>query len=123
MSFSRWMFASTNHQINKEKSLTKSGHIKSASLPTVCQWVLDSWHEVTQTCVSYSFKKCGISNKMDGTEDDLLGQDLESEDRDSDRMSEMDPTEDDIFDDGITHEEFNELFNSDDDEPFNGFEI
>ena len=40
------------------------------SLPTVCKWVLDAWKDIRYESVTYSFKKCGISNEMKGTEDD-----------------------------------------------------
>jgi hypothetical protein len=38
----------------------------------LCQFVLKAWGKVTVESVVKSFKKCGISNAMDGTEDDEL---------------------------------------------------
>ena len=38
----------------------------------VCEWVLKSWNDINTEVVVKSFKKCGISNAMDGTEDHLL---------------------------------------------------
>ena len=35
-------------------------------------WVKQAWDLVTPEIVKKSFKKCGISNAMDGTEDDLF---------------------------------------------------
>ena len=49
------------------------------------------------------------ANKVEGTKDNLLGQDFESGEGDSGRMSEMGCTKNEIFDNRIPHEEFNEL--------------
>ena len=47
-----------------------------------------------------------------------------NEKSDNDRMSEMDCSDDDIFDNPITHAEFNKLFNSSDtDEPCHAFDM
>jgi hypothetical protein len=54
------------------KLLTKSGNIKKPSLYQVCEWVKHAWDSVKTESVIYSFKKCGISNDMDGNEDGIL---------------------------------------------------
>jgi hypothetical protein len=43
---------------------------------------------VKEEIVVKSFKKCGISNALDGTEDDALFEDSESENSDYSTMSE-----------------------------------
>ena len=43
------------------------------------KWVKQAWDLVTPEIIAKSFKKCGISNAMDGTEDDLFNVD-DSED-------------------------------------------
>ena len=45
---------------------------KRPSIAQVCEWVLKSWNDINTKVVVKSFKKCGISNAMDGTEDHLL---------------------------------------------------
>ena len=65
--WNKWM-------ISGEHSFTLAGNMKVASLATVCEWVVKSWAEVKTECIVKSFKKCSISNAMDGTEDDLLWQ-------------------------------------------------
>ena len=52
--------------------LTKGGNLKKPGLSTVAQWVLDSWQSIDADMVARSFKKTGISNALDGTEDDAL---------------------------------------------------
>ena len=38
----------------------------------ICQWILEVWNSIPIEMIIKSFKKCGISNALDGTEDDLL---------------------------------------------------
>ena len=90
--------------------------LRAASLVTVCQWVKESWQELSKEMVERSFKKCGISNALDGTEDDLVWE----EEEDSSQVEE-DP-DCDVYDDRITPEQWQELFGeSDDEEEFHGF--
>ena len=78
--------------------------------------------------VTYSFKKCAISNAMGSTEDNLLWeepalnepqQELNDNEEEADDGSEIDP-----YNDQITHEEFLELFGSSDgsEDDFEGFQ-
>ena len=83
---------------------------------TVCQWVKESWQELSKEMVERSFKKCGISNALDGTEDDLVWE----EEEDSSQVEEEPDC--DVYDDRITPEQWQELFGeSDDEEEFHGF--
>ena len=41
-------------------------------LPTICNWILQSWEDIPEDVVRRSFLKTGIANKLDGTEDDLI---------------------------------------------------
>lgn len=52
--------------------LTPTNRIKRASLQDFAGWAKDAWCTIPPTMVSKAFKKCGISNAMDGTEDDML---------------------------------------------------
>ena len=66
--------------------------------------------------VERSFKKCGISNALDGTEDDLVWE----EEEDSSQVEEEPDCN--VYDDRITPEQWQELFGeSDDEEEFHGF--
>ena len=46
--------------------------MQAVSLDVRYDFVIKSWEKVKVEIVIKSFKKCGISNAMDGTEDDLL---------------------------------------------------
>ena len=64
--------------------------------------------------IKYSFKKCGISNLLDGSEDDVLWGDDDGEARDkvADEMDDVD-----LYGDMIDANDMEELFgNSDEDD-------
>ena len=65
--------------------------------------------------VERSFKKCGISIALDGTEDDLVWE----EEEDSSQVEEEPDC--DVYHDRITPEQWQELFGESDDEEFHGF--
>ncbi|KAG8236486.1 hypothetical protein J437_LFUL016634 [Ladona fulva] len=52
--------------------LTPSGRMKQPSISEVCEWVKKSWEDIKAEVIVKSFKKCGISNALDGTEDNIL---------------------------------------------------
>ena len=58
--------------INGEVNLTASGRRRAPSKDLIMQWVKEAWQAVTPDVVRRSFKKCGFTNHMDGTEDDQL---------------------------------------------------
>ena len=98
--------------IEGEKTFTAGGNIQVAPLSTICDWVKDSWNVMAR-----SFKKCSISNAINGTEDDQL---WESDCDDND--SQEKPVKPDIYDDQLTEEQRRDLFgDSDDREDFAGF--
>lgn len=55
-----------------EAAVTPSGRLKRASPGTLCKWITDAWATIPNELIARSFKKCGISNALDGTEDDYL---------------------------------------------------
>ena len=64
----RW----TTWMVEGQKRFTAAGNMRAASLATVSSWVLGAWQVIPEEIVVGSFKKCGISNSLDGTEDDIL---------------------------------------------------
>ena len=76
-------------------------------------WVLEAWRGLPKEMVAWSFKKCGISNSIDGTEDDILWE----EEANPEQESEDDESEDkDVYDDKLTEEQWRSLFGKSDDE-------
>ena len=73
--------------VEGEKSLTPAGNVKAALLTTVASWVLEAWRDLPEEMVARSFKKCGISNSTDGTEDDMLWEEEEGSVRDEESVT------------------------------------
>ena len=52
-----------------EKSYTQAGNIRAPSKLQCLEWVKKAWESVSQDIMINSFRCCGISVKVDGTED------------------------------------------------------
>ena len=79
---------------------TPSRKKKAPTRNLVFQWVNEAWREIPAEMVVKSFKTCGISNALDGTEDDELytedGQEIEDdEDNEFETASEGESDADD----------------------------
>jgi len=46
--------------------------VKRPSISNVCEWVKNPWQRVKRETIVKSFKKCGISNALNGNEDGIL---------------------------------------------------
>ena len=55
-------------------SLTPTGKIRRPSIELMCSWIVSAWDMVDQRVIVTSFLKTGISNALDGSEDDALWQ-------------------------------------------------
>lgn len=114
-----------NWMCDGEKTYTKGGSMRAPSLPLICAWIVDSWNEIKADTIVKSFKKCGISNALDGTEDDYLWDNMDEEEVDDVLPLTMDSEdEDDPYDDIIHPDDYDTLFGAEDDEhcDFAGFE-
>ena len=123
--------------VSGEKDFTKSGAMKRPGLSLVVQWVKEAWEIISDDIIIRSFKKCGISNAMDGTEDDILYEDLmapstaladpidpQDDARDeTNNDDELNDYYDYGVDDLVSDEQMRQLFESDDEsQEFEGFE-
>jgi len=54
------------------KEYTPSGRIKKPSYSLITNWVKDSWDAIDPNMIKRSFKCYGISNDINGLEDDLI---------------------------------------------------
>ena len=61
--------------------------MKRPTITRVCAWVKTSWQSGKDETVVRSFKKRGISNALDGSEDDILYE--QSEDSDTSDSEEL----------------------------------
>jgi len=78
----KWIEAPTHH-------VTPAGRVKRPSISNVCKWVKNSWQQVKSETIVKSLKKCGISNALDRSEDDILYEesDISSENNHEDDFS------------------------------------
>ncbi|GBC24355.2 pogo transposable element with KRAB domain [Rhizophagus irregularis DAOM 181602=DAOM 197198] len=56
---------------------TTSGNLRRAKISDVCKWVKRAWENISDDIIIRSFKKCGISNDLDGSEDDLVYEEID----------------------------------------------
>ena len=125
----------TEWMVNGPKEFTKGGAMKRPSLALVAEWVVTAWDMVPEDMVVKSFKKCGISNSMDGEDDDALfadfvsdsttsGQTCATDDSvDSDHELMSDTEMDDIYDDDSNDNDafIHDILFGPSDEDFEGF--
>ena len=56
----------------------------------VVRWVSAAWEAIPESIIVRSFKKCCISNALDGSEDDILSEDDGEDKYDSDWVTDND---------------------------------
>ena len=64
-------------------SMAPTGKIRRPSIELMCSWIVRAWEMVDQRVIVTSFLKTGISNALDGSEDDALWQTEENVDEES----------------------------------------
>lgn len=65
----------------------------------MCKFVIKAWNDTDAETVIKSFKKCGLSNSLDGMENDYLWQDEEEAEAETTPSD----TEFNPYDDGLTN--------------------
>jgi hypothetical protein len=63
--YTRWIAAG-------EHEFPPTTKIKRPDIEQLCEWIRKAWARISPALIEKSFKKCGISNKLDSTEDDYL---------------------------------------------------
>ena len=64
------------------------GNLKQPTRQDAINWVSKAWDSIKQETISNSFLICGISNALDGSEDDHVSDDLPVIELDSGTMGE-----------------------------------
>ena len=64
----RWM----EWMANGIHEFTATGRQKKPSEELICSWIADAWREIPTDMIESSFLKCGITNRLDGSEDHLV---------------------------------------------------
>lgn len=58
--------------MKEDAAVTLTGRRKKASLAEVVTWVKDAWNDFPAAVIMYAYKKCCISNALDGREDGVI---------------------------------------------------
>ena len=59
-----------------EPSLTPAGYSRAPTKEILVQWLVNAWDAILYAVIEHSFKKCGILNNLDGTDDDIMFEDV-----------------------------------------------
>lgn len=89
-----------NWMLAGQHSFTAGGRIRKVELDEICRWISDAWDDIPPEMVAKSFRKCCITNALDGTEDDEIWE----EESDSDPFEDLDEM------DGDDHLYYGEYF-------------
>jgi hypothetical protein len=76
--------------VDPSHELTETGKIKHAAPSEVARWVLAAWKAIPESIIFRSFKKCSISNSLDGSEGDIVWEDDVEDKDESDWVKSMD---------------------------------
>ena len=55
-----------------EKTKTAGGNVRAPSMDIYLEWIVNAWSSLSNEIITKSFKVCGISNAIDGSEDDQI---------------------------------------------------
>jgi hypothetical protein len=55
-----------------ERETTRGGNPRPPPVETYLQWIWDAWDSLPKELIEASFKTCGITNAIDGSEDDSI---------------------------------------------------
>ena len=83
------------------RELTETGKIKRAATSEFSRWMSAARKAIPESIIIRSFKKCCISNALDGSEDDILWEDDGEDKDDSDWVTDNDSV---MSDDGESDE-------------------
>ena len=62
--------------MRQDRPKTPSGNLKQPTRQDVIDWVSEAWTSIKKDTLVHSFLVCGISNALDGSQDDLVSSDL-----------------------------------------------
>ena len=101
--FKEYVRASWQEWMRQDRAKTKKGNLKQPIRQDAMKWVSRAWDSIKPETLTHSFLVCGISNALDGSEDDLVSDDLpsveiEEEPDEADEQSESSDGEDEEVD-------------------------
>jgi hypothetical protein len=58
--------------LHGEKTYTKAENMRAPSMEVYLQWIVDAWEQLPTELIIKSFKGCGLTNALDGSEDEMI---------------------------------------------------
>ena len=74
--FKESMQQSWQEWMRQDRAKTKQGNVKQPTRQDAINWVSIAWDSISQETIVNSFLVCGISNALDGSEDDYVSDDV-----------------------------------------------
>ena len=103
------------------------GRIRKVGLDEICRWISDAWEDIPPEMIQKSFRKCCITNALDGTEDDEIWEEEDDSDPFED-LDEMEGEDDFYYADDFERQQaeigpecYENIFGESDSEDFYGF--
>lgn len=73
----------TEWMMSGDKQVTPTGKLKKPSVALLGEWILTAWNNISSDSIVKGFQKCCISNKLDGSQDDIVWEHLEESETDA----------------------------------------
>jgi hypothetical protein len=58
--------------LHGEKTFTDAGNMRAPSMELYLQWIVDAWEQLPKELIIKSFKGCGLTLALDGSEGDKI---------------------------------------------------
>ena len=91
--FKEYMRASWQEWMQQDRAKTKKGNLKQPSHQDAINWVSKAWDSIKLETLTNSFLVYGISNALDGSQDDLVSDDLPSVEMETEESEKSDGEE------------------------------
>ena len=66
-----------------------------------CWWVIQAWDEIDPALLIKAFKKCSISNALDGSQDNALYEEDDDDDSDGNPFADIDNEDEEMLCDDL----------------------
>ena len=116
-----------NWMLAGQHSFTAGGRMHKVELDKICRWISDACDDIPPEMIAKSFRKCCITNALDGKEDEEIWEEEPDSDPFED-LDEMDGDEQLYFADHFEQQQaeidpecFENIFGESDSEDFYGF--
>lgn len=89
INYLRLHFGMSTFTRRRQQIITSSGRMKHVSPPILCEWICEAWKSISIVLIKKSFKVTGISDRIHGTEDSIICEDIDCASDDKDNRLEI----------------------------------